>query len=164
MTDRQPFLLRPAEAKDTDFLRELFVSSRERELAPLAAEIRDAVAHQQYRLHRSGIESEYPDARQLIVLAPPQSTVKTPVPIGMIVLAERPDVLWVIDMALRPDRRDMGFGTALLEHLMEECRLSGRIMRGSVTPYNPARRLYVRLGITEFDAGHGYISLEWRPK
>lgn len=164
MTARQSFSLRPAEAADGAFLREIFVSSRERELAPLPPEMREPVADQQYRLHRNGLQSEYPDARQLIVLGPHPETGKTVEPVGMVILAERPGVLWVVDMALHPACRDMGFGTALLEHLMEECRRSGRIMKGSVTPYNPARRLYARLGISELDAIHGYIPLEWRPE
>ena len=164
MTGSLVFALRPAEATDAEFLYGVFVASRERELTPLPPEMRDAVAKQQYRIQRNGLRAEYPDAQQLIVLGAAKSSSAAGDPVGMIILAERPDVLCVVDIALHPDHRNMGLGAAVLRSLMEECRQSGRMIKGSVTPYNPARRLYARLGIKELGASHGYISLEWRPE
>jgi GNAT superfamily N-acetyltransferase len=157
MTAGTAFSLRPAGPADEDFLFGIFVASRERELAPLPSEMRAVLAQQQYCIHKSGVGADFPEARQFILLAADSA------PAGMVILAKRPGVLWVIDMALHPDHRNAGLGAALLQSLMDECRQSGRIMKGSVTPYNPARRLYARLGVTELGAEHGYIALEWRP-
>lgn len=163
MTTSPPFSLRLAETSDEDFLYEIFVASRERELGPLPPEVRDTLAKQQYQFHRNGLKTEYPDAEQFVMLAPAGSTDVETGPVGMIILADRPDALWVVDMALHPDRRNAGLGAAVLQSLMDRCRSSGKIMRGSVTPYNPARRLYARLGVKEIGQERGYISLEWRP-
>jgi GNAT superfamily N-acetyltransferase len=162
MTGRRVFSTRLATKEDDPFLYEMFISSRERELGPLPLETRSLIAQQQYRLHQTGVEAEFPDARRMIVLAP--SAGGEDEPAGMIVIAERTGELWVVDMALRPDCRNSGLGAALLASLMEDCRQSGRTMRGSVTPYNPARRLYARLGIREIGGTGGYIALEWRPE
>lgn len=163
MTASLVFSLRPAEAADAVFLFEIFVASRERELGPVPPEMRDTLARMQYRVHRNGLTAEFPDAEELIVLGARQSPEEAPDRVGMIILAQRPEELWVVDMALYPDHRNQGLGAALLTSLMEKCRRSGRVLKGSVTPYNPARRLYARLGLTELDSGKGYISLEWRP-
>ncbi|TKT69904.1 GNAT family N-acetyltransferase [Aquamicrobium sp. LC103] len=165
MIGSSTFSLRPAEAPDAPFLREMFVGARERELGGLSPEIRDGMAEQQYRIHQKGLGAAYPDARHLIVLAASGASGELEKPVGVITLANRPGELWIVDMALHPAHRNAGLGTALLESLMEDCRRDCMTMRGSVTPYNPARRLYARLGIREIGTeSRGYIALEWRPQ
>lgn len=150
---------------DSDFLYDLFVTSREREFGPLPAQTRELLARQQYSLHRQGLAAEFSDANHFIIKTGADlANDDEKKPVGMVILAERPDVLWVVDMALEPSRRSGGIGTSLLTLLMERCRESKRTMRGSVTPYNPARRLYARLGVKELPGERGYISLEWRPE
>lgn len=156
MQESTDISFRPVQPSDADFLYEMFVASRERELAPLPSPMRDVLARQQYDVYRRGMGADYPDAHQLIVCAGANRA-------GMLFLAERPGVLWVIDLALHPERRNRGLGSAVLGRLMDTCRKSGRVLRGSVAPHNPARRLYARLGIRECDASQGYIQLEWRP-
>src|SRR5688572_27561105 len=163
MTESRTFSLRPSVPGDDEFLYEMFVASRERELAPLPADMRDTLARQQYGIYRRGMSAAYSDARNLIVLGPARPAVPERVPIGALSLAERPDTLWLIDLVLHPDHRNRGWGTAILTSLMETCRRERRILKGSVAPYNPARRLYARLGLKEFGGERGYIALEWRP-
>lgn len=150
--------------QDAGFLYDLFVTSRERELAPLPPQIRETFARQQYELYQQGLIAEFADADHFIVRngngLPAGNHEKA---VGMVILAERPDALWVVDMAVEPSFRNGGVGTAVLLLLMARCRKSEKPMRGSVTPYNPARQLYRRLGVKELPGERGYISLEWRP-
>lgn len=164
MIQGRGFTLRAAGPEDEAFLYEMFVASRERELAPLPIETREMIATQQFGVQRSGVKTAYPDAQQFVVLAGDGPSGAGDVPVGMIILAERPNTLWVVDLALHPDHRNRGLGAAVLASLMDACKRTGRRLKGSVTPYNPARRLYARLGIQELAADGGYIALEWRPE
>lgn len=158
------YTLRPARPEDADFLFSVFVASRERELSvlPLPPEQAAAFARQQYRAHLMGQETEFPDAVELIVEMPGEDG--RPVPTGRLVRAERPGEVWICDLAVMPDRRNAGLGAALLRAAMDEVTARGLILRGSVTPYNPARRLYARLGVVELPGQGAYIPLEWRPE
>lgn len=156
--------LRPAGPSDDAFLFELFISSKEREFLSIPAAIRDTFARQQFDIHRLGTEATYPDAEHLIVEVPvTENGMTVPTAAGRISIDRTDERLLVIDLAIHPAHRNGGLGTAVLELLMEQCRRDGRILRGSVTPYNPARRLYARLGIAELPSGNGYLGLEWRP-
>ncbi len=157
--------LRPAGISDDVFLFELFVFSRERELSPLPAAIRDIVARQQFESYGVATTTTYPKAENLIVEVPlAVDGLSMPAAAGRLLVDDNDERLLVIDMAIHPDHRNRGLGAALLQMMMEKCRRDGKILQGSVSPYNPARRLYARLGITERQAGHGYIGLEWRPR
>lgn len=162
MSVNSPISLRGAEPCDADLLYALFVASRERELAPLPPAIRDVLAKQQYEVHRRGVTATFPEARVMIVLGPATLPGAAREPLGMVILAERPPVLWVVDLAVHPNRRNKGVGSAVLTRLMEECRRKDWTIRGSVAPYNPARRLYARLGIEELGLERGYVGLAWR--
>lgn len=156
--DETDFTLRPARPEDEDFLFSLFVTSRERELAalPLPPEQAEPFARMQYRSQLAGFHHVHPDAVVLVV-----ETGEGPV--GRLVLEDRPGELWVVDLALMPGHRNAGLGAALLRRCMKRAVAERLVMRGSVTPYNPARRLYARLGIVELPAeGGATIPLEWR--
>src|SRR5262245_25004748 len=51
-----------------------------------------------------------------------------------------------LSIAVLPEYRGKGIGTGLLGHLIEEVRLRHRALSLSVSSYNPALRLYQRLG------------------
>jgi GNAT superfamily N-acetyltransferase len=158
--DAPDFTLRPARPEDEDFLFALFVTSRERELSalPLPPDQAESFARMQYRSQLAGFRHVHPGAVELVV-----ETAEGPV--GRIVLEDRPGELWVVDLALMPDHRNAGLGAALLRHCMKRAVAERLVMRGSVTPYNPARRLYARLGIVELPSeGGATIPLEWRPQ
>ena len=54
-----------------------------------------------------------------------------------------------MDIALLPEYRGRGIGTALLEELLVEADATGRRVTIHVERFNPARRLYERLGFVE---------------
>lgn len=157
--DRLSF--REIEPEDAAFCLELFLASREREFAPLPEDIRSQLAMHQYEIYRAGLRSSYPNAEQCMVSISSDGTANQPA--GFIFIADFADHLRIIDLAVHPRFRNRGIGSLVLQTLMQRCGRSGKIMRGAVTPYNPARRLYARLGISELSSEHGYIQLEWVP-
>jgi len=56
-----------------------------------------------------------------------------------------------LGIALLPEHRGRGVGTLLLKHYLEEARALFPAVSLSVSPNNPAMRLYARLGFTTVD-------------
>lgn len=157
--------LRPAVPSDEPIIFELFTSSRERELSPLPADLREIVARQQYQSYQMGLAANYPTAEHFIIETPScDCSVGPMAPAGRMLVVEESESFLLIDLAIFPSCRNRGLGRAILEMQMDRCRKSGKTLHGSVTPYNPARRLYERLGIAELPASHGYIGLLWQPE
>jgi ribosomal protein S18 acetylase RimI-like enzyme len=70
--------------------------------------------------------------------------------------------LRVIDIALVPECRGQGIGTALIRSLMAEARAGGADVTLYVERFNPAFRLYTRLGFEPVEDGPVYALLRWR--
>ncbi len=68
-----------------------------------------------------------------------------------------------LGIALRPEYRGQGIGTALLEHLLQAARNLYPAISLSVSPNNPAMRLYERLGFVTVDLrnGHPVMKRAW---
>ncbi len=61
-----------------------------------------------------------------------------------------------LGIALLPEYRGQGIGTALLEHLLEAAKNLYPAISLSVSPNNPAIRLYERLGFVTVDIRNEY--------
>jgi GNAT superfamily N-acetyltransferase len=68
----------------------------------------------------------------------------------------------IVDIALLPDSCNRGIGTALLRELQAEAQASGKPLRIHVERFNPALKLYERLGFREIEDKGVYLFLEWR--
>ena len=68
----------------------------------------------------------------------------------------------ILDIALLPEYRGRGIGTAMLEELLTEARESGVPVRMHVERSNPAQSLYTRLGFEPVEERGLYYLLEWR--
>jgi ribosomal protein S18 acetylase RimI-like enzyme len=68
-----------------------------------------------------------------------------------------------MDIALLPPHRNRGIATALLRDLQTEAAAAAKSLSIHVEQFNPALRLYTRLGFRPI-AEHGvYLLMEWRP-
>ncbi|WP_341501778.1 GNAT family N-acetyltransferase [Gallaecimonas sp. GXIMD4217] len=133
--------LRPHRQADLPFLRRLYASTREAELAPLGwrHEQRQAFCAAQFEAQYHHYRQYYcPDRFDLIC--------HQGQPIGRLFVDVWPGEIRVVDISLLPDFRGQGIGAHLLERLYREACTSGRSLSIHVERNNPARRLYERLG------------------
>jgi ribosomal protein S18 acetylase RimI-like enzyme len=151
--------LRAARAEDEPFLLRVYASTREEEVAPLpwpAAEKaaflaqQAAAQHQHYRTY-------YQDAEYKVILLDGEA-------IGRLYLARMPGEIRIMDIALLPAHRNLGIGAGLITDLLDEGAATGKRVSVHVETFNPARRLYERLGFCEVEDKGVYRLLRWEPE
>ena len=157
MIDAAALTLRPAGPTDDDFLFELYASTRADEMAAwgLDEAMLQPLLEMQFTAQRGSYQAQYPDADHHIVLLGER-------PIGRLYVDRAAARLLLIDVALLPEVRGRGLGTALLRTLMDEAAAHGRPLRLSVRLDNPARRLYLRLGFQSLGDDGVYEQMAWR--
>ncbi len=149
---------RPVTPEDDEFLFGLYASTRESELAPLGWDDgqREAFLRQQFAAQSKFYFEQFPLAKFHIVLLAEE-------PIGRLYLDHRDDEIRLIDISLLPARRNTGIGTALLNDILAEGERLGLPVTIHVERFNPARRLYERLGFREISENGVYYLMEWSP-
>jgi len=150
--------LRPALPEDEPFLFEVYASTRTAELAlvPWTDEEKYAFVQMQFNAQRQSYVQQYPQAQWLIIL-------HEEVPVGRLIVNRAEDEILLMDIALLPEQRGCGIGTALINDLLAEARRTDRPVRLHVEYFNPAARLYERLGFTQIGEVGVYFEMEWRP-
>jgi len=150
--------LRPARAHDAPFLRRLYASTREQELAALAwsPTQRETFLRLQLEAQERHYRSYYPQAQFDVIE-------RRGAPVGRLVVNRSVGAIQVIDIALLPGQRGAGLGSTLLRELQDEAELQGRSVRLRVARANRALRLYARLGFRVLDEDEIYVGMEWRP-
>lgn len=155
----QSYVLRPETDDDIPFLMQLFASTREQELAlvPWSAEQKRAFLDSQFdaqrRHYRSTIDGCIYDVIE-----------QHGVPGGRLYLDVRQTRLHVVDISLLPEWRGRGIGTAIFEALQAGGRARGMGVGIFVEKFNPALRLYRRLGFTDIADRDVYLEMEWLPE
>ena len=148
--------LRPRAAADADFLRRVYHSTRIDELegVPWSDADKAAFLDLQFRAQAMHYEAHYPAAASLVVEV-------DGAPAGRLYVDRTPEDINVLDIALLPPWRGRGIGGALLRALLEEARATGRTVSLHVEQYNPARRLYQRLGFRALGSNGVYERMRW---
>jgi GNAT superfamily N-acetyltransferase len=148
---------RPASQEDDPFLCQVFASTRERLLAslPFDAAQKEAFARQQHLCQDQYYRQQYPHASFEIVCSGDQR-------IGRLYVNRTREEILIIDIALVPEFRGTGIGGVLLRDLLAEAAQTRRQVTIHVDKFNPALRLYQRLGFRIVqDAGADW-RMEWR--
>lgn len=155
---RTEVTFRPIRADDDEFLCALYASTREEELAPVpwSAAEKAAFLRMQFDAQHRHYQEHYPKARFDLVLAAGE-------PIGRLYVDHWPAEIRLIDVALVPAWRNRGIGGALLRDLMAEAAAAGKPLTIHVERFNPALRLYERLGFRKIEDKEVYHLMEWRP-
>jgi ribosomal protein S18 acetylase RimI-like enzyme len=151
--------LRPICEEDRDFLRRLYASTRADELAQAtdwSAEQKEAFLTQQFEAQHHHYQTYYAGASFDIVVVGGEA-------IGRLYVARWEREIRLVDVALVPAARGRGIGTGLLRDLLAEGERTGRTVSIHVEQFNPALRLYRRLGFREVDENGPYFLMEWRP-
>ena len=147
--------LRPATPADEAFLFAVYAATREEELAVVAwsTAAKDAFLGMQFAAQDSYYRQHLPDATFDVVTV-------NGVPAGRLYVDRRDMEIRVIDIALLPDHRGRGVGTALLRDIIAE----GKRVTIHVERENPALRLYERLGFEVAEDKGVYLFLERQVK
>lgn len=148
--------LRPARPEDRNLLRRVYVSSRLDELAQTGwsqRQIEDFLSGQFEAQHRY-YQNQFPNGEFQVVMLDDQ-------PIGRLYIGWWESDVRLIDIALFPEYRNRGIGTKLIREVMDAARDRGKPVRLHVEKFNPALRLYERLGFRVIeDRGVNYF-MEW---
>lgn len=152
------FALRPACSGDEAFLYELYCSTRSEEIAAWGwnPSQQEMFLRLQFNAQRQHYDLAYEGAEHLIILVEGR-------PAGRILVYRSERELVLVDIALLPDQRGSGIGTALILELLGEAKQAGKVVSLHVEKHNRARRLYERLGFETIEDTGMYFKMEWRP-
>ncbi|MBV8545548.1 MAG: GNAT family N-acetyltransferase [Acidobacteria bacterium] len=148
--------LRPKRDDDRSFLAMLYASTRQQEMDMIdwTDEQKRAFLQWQFDAQTAHYDQQYGGADFLIIE-------QKGVPIGRLYVDRREDEIEVIDIALLPECRGGGLGSRLLQEVLGEAEQSGRRVMIYVENFNPARRLYDRLGFQHVDTNGVYHIMKW---
>nr|WP_308700869.1 GNAT family N-acetyltransferase [Pseudoduganella guangdongensis] len=151
--------MRPETAADRAFLRALFAAVRGPELAEggLDPATVDALLDLQCAAQQQAFRHSYPGARFDVIEADGAA-------VGRLVAAQQADGLLLVDIALLPEWRGRGIGSALLRGLQQQASAARLPLRLNVVLNNPAEALYRRLGFKETGLAGMHRAMEWENK
>ncbi len=133
--------VRPGRAGDEDFLYALFAATQ-----GLHPALPDRFKRRQFESRNCAYALHFPQATTLLVGRAGR-------PIGAFVVDWTPsDCTWGVDLAVLPSERRGAAGWRLLCAWLAVSDQLGKPAGLSVTPDNPARRIYRRLGFVESEA------------
>ncbi|TML57675.1 MAG: GNAT family N-acetyltransferase [Actinobacteria bacterium] len=150
--------LRPVEPGDEEFLLRVYGSTRAEELAvvPWDDTQKDAFLRSQFDAQDAWWRENYSDARFEVIVVDGE-------PAGRLYVHRGNSEMRIVDIALLPEHRGGGIGTRLLEELLAEGDADGKSVTIHVERFNPALRLYERLGFKVAEDKGVYLFLERPP-
>lgn len=148
--------LRPVCDADAVTLLAIYASTREDELARTdwGPDQKAAFVAMQFQAQTAHYRANYPGAEFHLVEVDGEAA-------GRLYLHRREGGLRIMDIALLPAFRGRGIGGAILRALQAEAAAAGSGLSIHVEVFNPARRLYERLGFRPAAEAGVYILMEW---
>ncbi len=150
--------LRAVEETDRAFLERVYASTRTPELAMTdwTDAQKQAFCRMQFEAQDAHYHEHYPNAGYLVILVNGEAA-------GRLYVDRRPREIRIMDIALLPERCGQGIGTRLLTGLQAEADASNRLLSIHAERFNPALRLYSRLGFQLAEDKGAYLLLHWTP-
>jgi ribosomal protein S18 acetylase RimI-like enzyme len=155
---RDAIRYRAATPDDVPFFRDLYATTRADELRvlPWTPEQKAAFVDQQFFAQKSHYATYYPDCEFLAIEIEGERAGR------LYIDRSSKDNIEIVDIALWPTYRGRGIGRMLLEEILAEAQATGKTVGIYVEHFNPARRLYDRLGFCHVDTNGVYHLMEWR--
>lgn len=153
-----PVTLRAERDDDAAFLFDLFRSHAMPALAaaPIDPAMRDALVRMQFTSQTITYRAQYPGARFTIIE-------RNGTPAGRLVVHETGDTACIVDVALQPDSRGAGLGSAVLAAVLLELAERVSVVHCSVMWNNAASlRMLHRLGFVQTPDSAPFLKMEWR--
>jgi ribosomal protein S18 acetylase RimI-like enzyme len=151
--------LRPVTEGDEDFLFSVYASTRAEEMSLVdwSDEQKEAFLLMQFTAQTRHYSLYYPSAEYKVIE-------RTGVPVGRLIVENRGDHFLIMDIALLPEYRRSGIGTFLMEELKQEAARLNLPLVLRVEFFNPAIRLYDRLGFVKTrQVNTVYEEMAWTP-
>lgn len=154
----QEISFRPIGDDDLPFLARVYASTRREELAavPWTEEQKTGFLHSQFEAQHAHYRQHYQGASFDVVLVDDE-------PAGRLYVDEWPGEIRLVDVALLPEHRRRGIGTRLVRGVMARAEAAAKPLTIHVEGFNPALRLYERLGFRRIGEHGPYLLMEWRP-
>jgi len=151
-------VLKPATQSDEEFMIAVYASSRADEMAMTGwnLEQQDAFLRMQFDAQRRSYLMQLPNAQYWVIR-------RDEIAVGRLILDRMPEEIHIVDIALLPEFRRLGIGSALMKAIMEEASEAAKAVRLHVERFNPALRWYQRLGFGVVNSGPIYLEMVWRP-
>jgi len=151
--------LRPASDADYDFMRRLYAATRAEEMEhfPFDEAQKQVFLDQQFAAQFEHYGIHYPTCERNIVE-------RGGVPIGRFWIDEWRDQIRIVDIALMPECRGAGIGSLLLQQVLVRSASAGKPVTIHVEAFNPALRLYQRLGFEQVDTNGVYYFMRRAPR
>ncbi len=153
-----PVSLRAATPQDTEFLAAVYATTRIEEL--LATDWSDAqkagFCRMQFTAQDTHYRQHYPTAEFSVIE-------DSEIPVGRLYVDRWNREIRIMDIAILPEYRGKGIGTRLLAGLQNEAIRTNRHLSIHVERFNPARRLYERLGFRMTEDKGVHLLMEWTP-
>ena len=154
--------LRAASPDDERFLCRVYAATRSSELAMVAwtDTEKSAFVEMQFRAQDQYYREHYPNTSFDVIVSDGQA-------VGRLYVSRWSEEIRIVDIALLPDACNRGIGTTLrqqrplLRQLQAEAQASRKPLRIHVERFNPALRLYERLGFRQVEDKGVYLFLEW---
>src|SRR4030095_4196824 len=157
LADTRVATFRPVIPDDESFLLRVYGSTRLEEWALTGWNDtqRDAFVKMQSDAQQSHYRQYYPQGEHLIILV-------NGTPVGRLYVADQNEEIMILDITIIPEHRKTGIGTPIFTELKSEAEATGKPLRIYVESFNPALRLFERLGfIKTEESGYNYL-MEWR--
>ena len=150
--------LRPFRPDDQEFLYQLYASTRLHEIAGFGwpAAQQEMFLRMQFNAQKRWYEMAYPGAEYTVILRDEQ-------PVGRMIVLRGAQEFHLIDIALLPEHRGCGIGTALVAGLIAESRRAAVPLALQVLKTNRAVHLYQRLGFIRSGEDEMYYQMRANP-
>lgn len=142
--------LRSALPEDAPTLAEIYASTRDEELlqVPWSVEQKKTFTDWQSARQEEHYALHYPNAERLLIERLDYGPVEggRGAAIGRIYIDTTSVEVRLMEITLLPGRRNMGIGTCLMRELLRYAHALQRPISLHVEPFNPAKRMYERMG------------------
>jgi GNAT superfamily N-acetyltransferase len=147
---------RPIGEADLPFLSLLYASTRAEELAVTgwSDAQKTAFLQAQFDAQHAHYQKYYQGSDFFVIM-------RARAPIGRLYLARWSGEHRIVDIALLPEHRGAGLGTALLSDLLDEAARVDKAVTIHVEKFNPALNLYRRLGFVAAGEEGVYDLMRW---
>lgn len=151
--------LRPVSDHDEAFLRDVYASSRDAEVAAFGWDEvqRAAFLAMQFSIQQRAYAMQYPLARTSVILC-------DHVPAGRMIVERLDGEISLTDIAVLPDFRGRGIASALIRELQAEAAAAAKPVTLHVDRGNTAAfKLYEKLGFAVTSETQMNFAMQWTP-